>query len=179
MANDPSIEQALTALREERARIDQAIAALEAVSGHVPGSGGVTIGSGGGGATDARGEIVTHPGEFHQHSLTQATDKILRRGARPMKTNEILAALQRAEFEMGSKSPSQSVYTALARHKGFLKVRPNTWALAEWFPNAAPKVSDGEGKKRRKKFKNHGPKLLTTKNSGKAETEQELKSKTG
>lgn len=174
MANDPSIEQALMALREERARIDQAITALEAVSGRVPGSGGVPIGASGVG-----GEIVTHPGEFHQHSLTQAADKILRRGARPMKTNEILAALQRAEFETGSKSPIQSLYTALARHKGFLKVRPNTWALAEWFPNAAPKVADGEGKKRRKKSNKHGPKLLATKNSGKAETEQELKSKTG
>lgn len=178
MANDPSIEQALTVLREERARIDQAIAALEAVSGRTSSSGASMVAPGQMSTASGGGEVMAHPGEFHQHSLTQAADKILRRGARPMKTNEILAALQRAEFVTGSKAPSQSLYTALARHKGFLKVRPNTWALAEWFPNAAPKTVEGDRKKRRKVRKS-GPKLAA-RNAGKAETEQqELKVKAG
>ena len=72
------------------------------------------------------------------------------------------------------------MYTALARHKGFLKVRPNTWALAEWFPNAAPKGSEGESRKRRKKIRKAGSKLLAAKRSDKAEMEQQdLKLKTG
>jgi hypothetical protein len=178
MANDAAIDQALTALREERARIDQAIAALEAVSGRAPGSTAAT-GPMGASSIDGRGDIITHPGEFHSHSLTEAADKILRRAGRPVKTNELVAALQRAEFETKSKAFGQSLYTGLARHKGFVKVRPNTWGLSEWFPKAAPKTDEGDGRKRRKKTRRSVSPKLVTKKAEKAENEQELKLKTG
>lgn len=179
MANEAAIEQALTALLEERAEIDQAIAALQRRLGRSVASSATASGTSGGSMPlSGCGEIVAHPGEFHQHSITQAADKILRRAGRPVKTSEILAALQRAEFETASRNPSQSLYTALARHKGFLRVRPNTWALAEWFPNAPTKSGDVEPKRRRRRGRK-APKLLMGKNTEKAETSKEPQLKAG
>ncbi len=178
MANDAALEQAIAALLEERAEIDQTIAALQRRLGRTAVAAGAPAGAGANLSASAGGEIVAHPGEFHQHSLTAAAEKILRRAGRPVKTQEILAALQRAEFQTGAKNPAQSIYTGLARHKGFLKVRPNTWALAEWFPNAGGKNTEPpEPKKRRRRSRKVavGPKLSATgRTTEKAEDQQEL-----
>jgi hypothetical protein len=179
MANDAALEQAIAALLEDRAEIDLAIAALQRRLARAAGSPAGPTGPAMT-ATASGGDIVTHPGEFHQHTLTQVAEKILRRTMRPVKTQELMVAIQRAQFEMGSKNPSQSLYTSLARHKGFLKVRPNTWALAEWFPNVGGKTGEAEPRKRRRKTrKSSQPKLLADKTPEKAETDSGLFMKAG
>lgn len=173
MVNDNALEQALAALLEERSVLDQAIAGLERRLGKSTGtaSPATAIGKK---PVPTSGEIVAHPGEFHQHSLPEAAEKILHRAGRPVKTNEIVSALQRAEFSSKSKTLAQSVYTSLARNPTFEKVRPNTWGLREWYPNAP--TAEAEPRRRRKKGRKSGPK---SKRAEKSEDQRELQLKTG
>jgi hypothetical protein len=134
---DDAIEAAIQKLMEQRSQIDQAIAALQAVLTGVGIPATASTSSAGGRGAATAGEIGVNRGEFYGLSLTKAAERIVRRANRPMKTEEILAALRRAEFPMSDKHPVANVYTSLKRSKDFLKVLPNTWALAEWHPDAA------------------------------------------
>ncbi len=134
--NDP-IETALKQLLQERADLDAAIAALQKRLGRpVTATVALPLGASGGPGQPV-GETVVYRGEFFNLSVTKAAEKLLRRVGRPLKTPEILDAFERAGYEMKAKAPRANIYTALARSKNFVKVLPDTWALAEWHPEAA------------------------------------------
>jgi len=136
MAEVDYIEAALQQLLQERAELDTAIAALEKRRG----KGLVTVSNVSQAAKTQQpvgGETVVYRGEFFKLSVTKATEKLLRRAGRPLKTPEILAAFQRAEFEIKAKNPRPTIYTSLNRSKDFVKVAPDTWDLSEKYPEAA------------------------------------------
>jgi hypothetical protein len=146
---DDALEAALKQLLHERAELDVMIAGLQRRLGKPVSAISVASPSATGPTGGPSADLVTYPGEFHLHSLPSATEKILRRVGRPLKTMEILAALKRAEFEIKAKAPVSNLYTALVRSPVFIKVRPNTWALSEWHPESAAKAGASKPKKRR------------------------------
>ncbi len=138
MTDVDHIEAALNQLLQERAELDAAIAALQKRIGK-------PVTSGAPQQQDARtvalvpqaGETVVYRGEFFNLSVTKAAEKLLKRAGKPLRTPEILAAFQRAGFEIKAKSPRPTIYTSLSRSRDFVKVLPDTWDLSERHPEAA------------------------------------------
>src|SRR5688572_20850081 len=99
---DETLEAALQHLLDQRNQIDAAIAAIQQILGGGAVAAPAQSPSGGHHfvarpSVPRGGEIVVHPGEFFQLSLTKATERILKRAGRPLKTGEILTTLRRAE----------------------------------------------------------------------------------
>ena len=144
------LELALAQLMQERSDLDVAIAALQKRLGreiNTPAiaASGATLPSG------PVGEIVTYHGEFHNLSLPKATEQLLRRVGRPLKTPQILKALQNASYEIKSKQPRSTLYTTLKRSPAVVKVLPDTWDLAEKHPQAAALKKEQKQQKRKPK----------------------------
>lgn len=142
---DP-LELALYQLKQERSDLDIAIAALEKRLGR-PASTAVAPSSAGAATTTPAGDIVTYHGEFHNLSLTKATEALLHRVNRPLKTPQIVKALQNASFAIKAKNPRTNLYTSLRRSPIFVKVLPDTWDLAEKHPQAAALKQEEKAKK--------------------------------
>jgi hypothetical protein len=149
------IETALDQLLQERADLDIAISALQKRLGR-PITGSTSTGISASSASQLAGEIVVYRGEFFNMSLTRAAEKLLKRVGQALKTPQIMDALLRAGYELKGKTPRASVYTSLARSKGFVKVLPDTWALAEWHPEAAAFKEEAAKSKKPKKPRGKG-----------------------
>jgi len=140
------LEMALNQLTQERNDLDIAIAALQKRLGRAVNTPAMAASS----AAPKMGpssEIVTYHGEFHNLSLTKATEQLLKRVGRPLNTPQILKALQNASFEMKAKSPRTNLYTTLKRSPMFVKVLPDTWDLADRHPQAAALKQEERAKK--------------------------------
>jgi DNA-directed RNA polymerase delta subunit len=71
--------------------------------------------------------------------------------------------LKHAEYQVKGKAPRSNIYTALNRGKDFVKVLPDTWALAEWHPEiAAAKQDATKAKKPKKRGRPKGSKSKVT-----------------
>lgn len=151
------LEAALNQLIQERNDLDVAISALQKRLGrsvNVP----AIAASGSAPAAAPSGDVVTYHGEFHNLSLTKATQQLLQRVGRPLKTPQILKALQAASYEMKAKSPRTNLYSTLKRSPMFVKVLPDTWDLAERQPQAAALKKEEIEKSKKSKSKNSGGK---------------------
>ena len=158
---DNPIEAALNQLLQERVDLDAAIRALQKRLG-LPVTAGATVSSGtsnAGFTPQPMAETVVYRGEFYGLSLPKASQKLLKRVGRPLKTPEILDALVRAKYPFKAKAPRSNIYTALARGKDFVRVLPDTWALAEWHPEiAAAKQEAAKAKKPKRRGRPKGSK---------------------
>jgi hypothetical protein len=142
MTETNPLEAALQHLLQERAELDSVIAALQKRIGKPAAN--VPSPLPAGKLHDATGAVsassVVYRGAFFNLSITKATEKLLKTYGRPLKTPEILAALEQAEYEGAKgKNARSGIYTALVRSKDFVKVLPDTWDLAERHPEAAEK----------------------------------------
>lgn len=149
----------LTKLLQERAELDSLIAALQKRAGKP-----VTVPLGDlmrTGAAESTGvSTPVYRGEFFNLSITKAAEKALKRAGIPLKTPQIMEMFDQAGFEIKSKTPRASIYTALARSREFVKVLPDTWDLSERHPEAAAQKEQelrntraSKGKKKRKSAK--------------------------
>lgn len=91
------------------------------------------------------------PGQLYGKSQTAAAAEVLRIYGKPQRTKTILEAFTKAEFKIGGKSPEGTLYRSLLRGKEFLKVAPDTWGVADWYPEAKLKAlpTPMRGRKRR------------------------------
>jgi hypothetical protein len=160
MSDTNHLEAVLKQLLQERAELDSVIAALQKRVGKpittstspIPTAQPLATGA-------ATASSVVYRGTFFNLSVTKAAEKLLRTFGRPLKTPEILSAFQQAEYEMAKGENARSaIYTALARSKDFVKVLPDTWDLAERYPEAAAKKAD-ELATKTAKAKNKGKKV--------------------
>jgi len=138
------MEAVLQQLLQERAELDSVIAALQKRIGKpvsnstspIPAAQPLASGA-------ATASSVVYRGTFFNLSVTKAAEKLLRTFGRPLKTPEILSAFQQAEYEKAKGENARSViYTALLRSRDFVKVLPDTWDLAERYPEAAAKKAE-------------------------------------
>jgi DNA-directed RNA polymerase delta subunit len=146
---------------QERSDLDIAIAALQKRLGMPVGIPAQTQKAALNASTTPAGDIITYHGEFHGLSLTKATEQVLRRANRPLKTPQIVKALQSANFEMRAKSPRTNLYTTLKRSPMFVKVLPDTWDLAEKHPQLAALKKEQSAEKKAKKKKSSDKKPQT------------------
>jgi hypothetical protein len=95
--------------------------------------------------------VQFYPGQFYGKSQTAAAAEVLRIYGKPQKTKTILEAFTKAEFKIGGKSPEGTLYRSLLRGKEFLRVAPDTWGVADWYPEAKlkPLPMPVRGRKRR------------------------------
>jgi cell division septum initiation protein DivIVA len=136
---DNAYEAALQQLLQERAEIDSAIAVLQKRIGRT-GTSDVTLPTNPLAKTQqgsASVDAVIYRGEFFNLSITKAAEKLIKRAGRPLKTPEILAAFEKAGYTIKSKLPRPSIYTSLNRSRDFVKVNPDTWDVAEKYPEIA------------------------------------------
>jgi hypothetical protein len=139
MSETEHLEAVLRQLLTERTELDNLITALQKRMGKPAGESKLAIP-----ATPMSAGVnaasVVYRGAFLNLSVTKAAEKLLKTFGRPLKTPEILRALQEAEFEKVKGDNARSIiYTALLRSKDFVKVLPDTWDLAERHPEAAQK----------------------------------------
>jgi len=163
--NDNPLEAALNQLLQERVDLDAAIRGLQKRLGR-PVSPTPSVANGTSGASAApqpMGEAVVYRGEFYGLSVTKAAHKLLARVGRPLKTPEIHDAFVKAGYPMKAKAPRSNIYTALTRGRDFVRVLPDTWALAEWHPEiAAAQQEAAKAKKPKKRGRPKGSKSRTT-----------------
>src|SRR5205823_13616191 len=110
------------------------------------------------------GEVTVYRGDFFNLSITKAAEKLLRRAARPLKTPEIVDAFRRAEYRAENKNLRSNVFTALHRSPDFVKVLPDTWDLAEKYPEVA--AAQREAAKQRKPRQHKSRKLKAKPKAG-------------
>ncbi len=80
--------------------------------------------------------VQFYPGQFYGKSQTAAAAEVLRIYGKPQRTKTILEAFTKAEFKIGGKAPEGTLYRSLLRGREFLKVAPDTWGVADWYPDA-------------------------------------------
>ena len=138
MSNGNPYELVLQDLYAKRDEIDRTIKSLEQLMG------GLTAGneplSLGIHAEQVFERLLSRvkPGEFHGMSYPSAAKKILSMTDRhALKTEQIIAILERSGRKIESKNPASTVYSSLARNPDFQKVAGNTWGLSEWYEGAA------------------------------------------
>ena len=71
-----------------------------------------------------------------------------------------MEALTKAELKVGGRKPEGTLYRTLLRSKEFTRVAPDTWGLAEWYPEA--KLKPQPTPVRRRKRKGRPPKRKAT-----------------
>jgi hypothetical protein len=131
--NDP-LEATIKKLLQERTELDSLIAALQKRLGKPIISAPTSIA----GIPDAGGNAKpVYRGAFFNLSIPKAAEKALKGSGIPLKTPQIMEIFDQAGFEIKSKTPRASLYTALARSRDFVKVLPDTWDLSERHPEAA------------------------------------------
>ena len=125
-------EAVLSDLRAQRERIDQAIAAIEALRG-------------GRGATAPQTPVmgpapddIEAPGAFHGLSIPEAAKKLLRAKRKALRNPEIVAGFKAGGFILGSKDPVNTVGAVLTRRANevgdIVRVGRGTFGLKEWYP---------------------------------------------
>ena len=139
MSEANHLEAVLQQLLQERTELDNLITALQKRMGKPVSESKLAIPAQPAGVGVSATSVV-YRGAFFNLSVTKAAEKLLRTYGRPLKTPEILRALQEAEYErMKTDNARSIVYTSLLRSKDFVKVLPDTWDLAERHPEAAEK----------------------------------------
>jgi hypothetical protein len=130
------LEAAVNELRKRRDQLDRAIEALEAELGISTVAQTATQTVPDAKPFAARGNEahdllkMVYEGQFYGKSQTQAAKDLLNLVRRPVKTPIIGEALKKS----GMKVHAPSLYTAFKRSPEFVLVLPNTWGLAEWYP---------------------------------------------
>lgn len=161
---DNPLEAALNQLLQERIDLDAVIRALQKRLGRpvtsTPSSANETSGTTA--ATQPMSEAIVYRGDFYGLSVPKAAQKLLKRVGRPLKTPEIFDAFVKAEYQMKGKAPRSNIYTALVRSKDFVRILPDTWALAEWHPEIAAKQEAAKAKKPRRRGRPKGSKSKVT-----------------
>lgn len=163
MSEANHLEAVLQQLLHERAELDDLIAALQKRLNRPASDSPLSIPAKPMGVGTSPSSVV-YRGAFFNLSVTKATEKLLKTYGRPLKTPEILRALQEAEYEKIKGDNARSiVYTALLRSRDFVKVLPDTWDLAERHPEAAAKKAEDMATKaarpkKARKAKNATPK---------------------
>jgi len=156
MSEQNHLEGALQQLLQERAELDSVIVALQKRLGKsATTSSGIPPAKTLLGAGASPSNAVVYRGAFFNLSVTKATEKLLKTFGRPLKTPEILASFEQAEFEIKGKHKRAAVYTALLRSRDFVKVAADTWDLAERHPEAAAQKAEELTAKQNKKKKGH------------------------
>jgi hypothetical protein len=135
-------------LKDQRAKLDVAIAALEALR-----DGGVSPMPSAGGAagfiTPPVRESTVDATMFRAMSIPDAAIKLLRLRSREMKNPDIAKELKAGGLIMGSKDAVNTVGAVLTRRskevQDIVKTGRGTWALREWTrfaPRPKPKAGD-------------------------------------
>lgn len=136
------LEAVLQQLLAERAELENLITALQKRLGKPIGESKLAIPAKPVGVGVDPASVV-YRGAFFNLAVTKAAEKLLKTYGRPLKTPEILRALQEAEYEKIKGDNARSIiYTALLRSRDFVKVLPDTWDLAERHPEAAAKKTE-------------------------------------
>lgn len=142
MSEANHLEAVLQQLLQERAELDNLITALQKRMGKPVSESKLAISARPVGIGVDPSSVV-YRGAFFNLSVTKAAEKLLKTYGRPLKTPEILRALQEAEYEKAKGENARSIiYTALFRSRDFVKVLPDTWDLAERHPEAAAKKAE-------------------------------------
>jgi hypothetical protein len=84
-------------------------------------------------------EVQIKIGEFHGMPTTSATKVILQRANRPLRTDDIVRHIEKSGRKLEAANPAGNIYSSLKRNPDFELVAPNTWGLAEWYPNRSRK----------------------------------------
>jgi hypothetical protein len=127
-------ERALADMKAERAKLDDAISAMERLIGiegasptpDSPSSGPIP-----------RPDAILRPDSFFGMGIVPATKKYLRMKREPQTTPQIGAALQAGGLTHSSKDFGNTLYAVLHRDKdktGELVRVKNAWGLKEWYP---------------------------------------------
>lgn len=84
--------------------------------------------------------------QFFNKSQPEAARLLLEIAKRPMKTEDIIACLEKGGIKFKSKdekSRKTTFYTILKRQEEFATIAPNTWALTSW-PGVKKKTTDAD-----------------------------------
>jgi DNA-binding transcriptional regulator LsrR (DeoR family) len=142
MSTDTQIdyEAVLADLKERRAKLDVAIAGIEAMLGSSIGDAM---------ASEARAIVPRDISDdtFLGMGIGDAARKFLTMMKRPQTTPQIADALKRGGIHSTAKHFSTTVYTSLSRQEDVLRLG-DKWSLKEWHPNARsqkPKAVEADG----------------------------------
>lgn len=140
VATDP-YEVVLADLRAQREKIDQAIAAIERLTGRAPGSAGASSAASSGGTGGIDG-----PGAFLGLTIADAAKKILAARRQPLRNADLVTAFKAGGLVMGSNDPINTVGSVLTRRFNevgdIVRVDRGIWGLKEWYPNRTFKKKD-------------------------------------
>jgi hypothetical protein len=135
--NDP-YAIVLADLREQRAKIDQAISAIESLRGIAPSGRAASqpetpkSSTGAGGGSDG-------PGAFLGLTIVDAAKKLLMSERRQLTNSEIVQAFGRGGLILNSEDKLNTVGSVLNRRflqvGDVVRVGRGTWGLKEWYPN--------------------------------------------
>jgi hypothetical protein len=129
---------------EERAELDSVIAYASRQLGIEAPQGPMADEGGNGGSVNLTGEPSASvvEGQFVGMSGPKAAKALLERfgRSRPMKTDEIYAAVKKGGVNIGS---SAALYRSLTRDDAFFKVARGRWGLSEWYPDRLTKSGSG------------------------------------
>lgn len=140
----------LADLKAQRAKIDQAISAIEALRGITPSASSdapVSPGASSGTPTTRAGG----PGEFLGLTIVDAAKKLLTRERRQLTNAEIVQAFNAGGLILNSEDKLNTVGSVLNRRfvqvGDVVRVGRGTWGLKEWYPNRSFKATkQGEAK---------------------------------
>lgn len=139
--NDP-YAVVLNDLRAQRDKIDNAIAAIEALRGHADGAMALAKSAQGHGAAIIRAE---GPGAFLGLTIVDAAKKLLARERRQLNNAEIVEKLKSGGLVLNSADAMNTVGSVLNRRfiqvGDVVRVARGTWGLKEWYPNRSFKPS--------------------------------------
>jgi hypothetical protein len=144
MNNDPQTAAygiVLRDLRAKRSHIDQAIAAIEALTGVTP----VQASSS---AVDTGNGQLDSPGDYLSMSIPDAAKKLLARRRKMMGNAEIAKGLKDGGLVLTSVDPINTIGSVLTRrfHQvgDIVRVERGMWGLKEWYPNRTFARKSGE-----------------------------------
>jgi DNA-directed RNA polymerase delta subunit len=127
-------------LKLKRAKIDQAIEALEQLSGIAAFNAAVSNGV-------AQAE-ATGAGDFLGLNIADATKRLLATRRRPLNNTEIAQGIIAGGLVLNSAEPANTVGTVLTRRAAnvgdIVKIGRGVWGLKEWYPNRSFKKKLGE-----------------------------------
>lgn len=138
----------LADLKAQRARIDQAITAIEALRGITAAASPEPAGSS---SASPPAAAPGTPGEFLGLTIVDAAKKLLARERRQLNNAEIVQAFSRGGLILNSEDKLNTVGSVLNRRfiqvGDVVRVGRGTWGLKEWYPNRSFKTAkQGEAK---------------------------------
>jgi hypothetical protein len=129
----------LADLRAKRNQIDNAIAAIEAISGQTGHDGSQNQSSNHGAGGQQGGQV--RAGAFHGMSIVEAVKQLLAMRKKPLGTPEITLAIQEGGVVFSTETPANTVSSVLHREAAkagggsVISVGRAMWALPAWYPN--------------------------------------------